>query len=327
MSEFIGRQIDFAIASEAVRGTAEAVAQRTVRKVECNIIPRAERKIDDSTFGRLEDAERVRTVRKWSEGDVTGLVHADVIGYYFLNLYGGVTSQASGGAFQHTFELEQSLAHPTLTFFVRDGEVRQSKIAGGVVSSLEINATTDDYVRYTASFLGKEGVDDSSTIPDLETEYDFVSRDIVVKVADSEAGLSSAPALKLKTLTVNWNSNAEADWVFGSYSPDDIRNKQFVIEGSFERNFTDETFKDLYESDGFVYANINIKGEATIATGKYPEIDITFYKIQVTDWSRTSTGDDLSTETVNFKAFLNVTDEAQSKVKLMNLTEAYEIGS
>src|SRR5690606_40983195 len=64
----------------------------------CNLIPRAEKVVDDSTFGRLEDAERVRTVRKWSEGDVAGIVHADVLGYYLLNLYGDVDSaNVSGG--------------------------------------------------------------------------------------------------------------------------------------------------------------------------------------------------------------------------------------
>jgi hypothetical protein len=327
MEEFIGREIDFAVAVEAVRGTAEATADKTVRKVECNIIPRAERVIDDSTYGKLEDAERVRTVRKWSEGDVSGVVHADVIGYYFANLYGGVTSSANGSGYDHEFAMEQSIVHPTLTLFVKDAGVRQSKIAGGVVSTLELTATTDDLIRYSASFIGKEGADDTSSIPALGTDYDFVSRDIAVKTASSEAGLASATALKLKSLTINWNSNAEADWVFGSYSPENIYNKQFAIEGSFERNFTDETFKDLYEGDTFVYVNFNIKGEAEISTGVNPELDILGYKLQVTDWSRTSAGDALSVETVTFKLFYNVTDTAQSLVTLTNKTASYVVGS
>jgi hypothetical protein len=325
--EFIGRSIDFAVATEVVRGTAETTADRTVRKVECNIIPRAERITDDSTFGRLEDAERVRTVRKWSEGDVSGLVHADVLGYFLLNLYGDVTSTPSGTTATHEFTLQQDLLHPTLTLFVKDGEVRQSKIAGGVISTMEVTASTDDFVRYSASFLGKEGADDTSNLPALATEYDFVSRDITVKIADTEAGLSSATALKLKNLSINWNSNAEADWVFGSYSPDNIYNKTFAIEGSFERNFTDETFKDLYEGDTFKYMEVEIEGEADLGSGVKPTVTVLFYKIQITDWSRTSTGDDLVMETVNFKAFLNTTDSAQSKVTLINKTAEYESAS
>jgi hypothetical protein len=327
MEEFIGREISFGISTEATRGTAEAVAERSVRKVECNIIPRAERITDDSTFGRLEDAERVRTVRKWSEGDLSSLLHADVMGYFLLNLYGDVTSTPVSSSYSHEFTLQQDLLHPTLTLFVKDGEVRQSKIAGGVISTMEVTASTDDFVRYSASFLGKEGVDDTSTLPALATEYDFVSRDITVKIADSEAGLSSATALKLKNLSINWNSNAEADWVFGSYSPENIYNKTFAIEGSFERNFTDETFKDLYEGDSFKYMQVKIEGEADLGSGVKPTLTVLFYKIMITDWSRTSAGDDLVMETVNFKAFLNTTDSAQSKVTLINKTAEYESAS
>lgn len=325
--EFIGRSVDFALAIEDVRGTAETTADRTVKKVECNIIPRAERVVDDSTFGDLADGERVRTVRKWSEGDVSGVLHADVAGYYLLNLYGEPTSAVSGGGYSHEFLLENSILHPTLTLFVKDSGVRQEKIAGAVISTFELNSTTDDYVRYSASFLGKEGADDTSTIPAVATEYDFVGRDISVKIADTEAGLSSATALKLKSLDITWNSNAEADFVFGSYSPDNIYNKQFSIEGSFERNFTDKVFKDLYEGDTFKYMQVKIEGEADLGSGTKPTITVLMYKIQVTDWSRGSAGNDLSTETVSFKAFYNTTDSAQSKVTLINETVSYAVGS
>jgi hypothetical protein len=327
--EFIGREINLALAPEAVRGTATATAERTVRKVTCNLIPRAERVVDDTTFGRLEDAERVRTVRRWSEGDVSGIVHADVIGYYLLNLYGAPESTPVAGSItDHVFELEQSIQHPTLTFFVKDGEVRQEKIAGGVVSQFELTAATDNYVRYNATFLGKEGEDDASELPELENEYDFVSRDITVQIAENEGALADAPAIKLKNLSINWNPNAEADWVFGSYSPDNIYNKQFVIEGEFEKNFTDETFKDLYEGDDFRYMKITIEGEAELGGGgQKPTITVLLYKVQITDWNRSSEGDALAVETVSFKAFYNTEDGKQSQVTVRNLTESYATGS
>ena len=323
MSEFIGREISLGIASEAVRGTAEAIADRAVRKVVCDLIPRAERVVDDTTFGKLEDAERIRTIKKWSEGNIDGIVHADVLGYFFYNLYGSVTPVSGSGVYTHTFTLGQNITHPTLTMFIKDGEVRQDKIAGAVLSSLEVSASTDDYVRYSASFLGKEGVADTSELPDLSTEYDFVGRDIVVKIADDVAGLATAVALKLKNMSVSWNSNAEADYVFGSYSPDNIYNKQFAIEGSFEKNFVDTTFKDLYEGNDFKVMSITVTGEAEIGSGQHPKLTILLYKVQINDWSRTSAGDDLSTESVSFKAFYNTTDEKASQVELVNLTDTY----
>lgn len=326
--EFIGRQIDFAIAIEQTRGTAEATANRTVRKVTANLIPRAERVIDDSTFGRLEDAERIRTVRKWSEGDVAGIVHADVIGYYFLNLFGTVESNTVSGATTHTFSMEQTITHPTLTGFIKDGDVRQEKVPGLMITSLEINATTDDYVRYTANFLGKESETDVSVIPSLSTEYDFISRDITVKIADDEAGFEAASAIKVKEANITFNSNAEADYVFGSYSPNDIYNKQFSIEGSFTRNYIDTTFQDLYEGNTSKFMQIKIEGEATIGSGSAnPTIILQLDKVQINDWNRSSAGDALVTEEVSFKAFYNTTTSQQSEVTLINLTSDYSVGS
>jgi hypothetical protein len=324
MSTFIGREISLGVGVEAVRGTAQPTADRWVRKTTMNVIPRAERVIDDTTFGRLEDAERVRTVRRWSEGDVEGILHADVAGYFFLNLYGEVESTVvSGEVTEHEFtKAPNNIQNPTLTLFTIDGGVRNSKVPGAVVSTLELTASTDQYVRFSTSFLGREAVssDEEATLSD---EYDWVSRDIAVKIAETSEGLAVATPLKLKNLTVSWDNSANADFVFGNYSPDNIYNGAFVIEGSFTRNYTDQTFEDLYTTDAFRYMGIDIIGEADLGSSNNPELHIVFNKIQVTDWNRTSAGDDLVTEDVSFKAFYNVTDEAQSSITLQNLTPSY----
>jgi len=328
MSDFIGRQIDAAVAVEDVRGVAETTASKTIRKVTANLIPQAERVTDDTTFGRLEDAERVRTVRKWSEGDIEGIAHADSIGYFLSNVYGEVDSESLGsGVYKHTFNLEQTIAHPTLTMFIKDADVRQEKIANTVVSELSVNVATDDYVRFSASFLGKEGESDSSELPALTADNDWISRDATVKIATTEGGLTSASALPLKTLELTINTNAEADWVFGDRSPNNIHNRQLSIEGNFTKSFMDEVFKDLYEGDEFRYMLIEIEGEEGIGGGENPTLKFVLNKIQVTDWERTSAGDDLSEETVNFKAFFNTTDEKQSEVELINKTEEYVLES
>ena len=327
-NEFIGRQVDFALAIEQDRGVAEVAADRTIRKVTANLIPRAERVTDDTTFGRIEDAAAIRTVRKWSEGDVEGIVHADVIGYFFYNIYGAVTSNTTSGATTHSFTLEQSITHPTLTGFVKDGDVRQEKVAGMMVTTLELTASTDDYLRFKAGFIGKESATDASVIPALATEYDFVSRDITVKIADSEGGLGAASALKLKDLTIVWNTNAEPDFVFGSYSPNDVYNKQLSIEGSFVRNYIDTTFQDLYEGGASKFMQVVIEGEATIGSGSAkPKITLLLDKMQVMDWNRTSAGDDLVTEEVSFKGLYNTATSQQSELELVNLTAEYAVGS
>ncbi len=323
MSEFIGRQVSFALAVEASRGVAESAADRTVRKVTANLIPRAERVIDDSTFGRIEDAASVRTVRKWTEGDVEGPVHADVIAYFLYNIYGAVSSNTVSGATTHSFSLAQTITHQTLTGFVKDGAVRQEKVAGMMITELELIVATDDLIRYRASFIGKESATDASSLPALATEYDFISRDVTVKVAANEAGLGAASALELKTLNLKWITNATPDFVFGSYSPNDIYNKQLAIEGTFTRNYTDTTFQDMYEDNTSKTMQVVIEGEATIGSGSAkPKITVLMDKVQIMEWSRSSEGDELAVEEVSFKAFYSTSTSQQSEAEVVNLTSS-----
>jgi len=323
MSEFIGRQIDFALAVETSRGVAEATANRNVRKVTANLTPKVEKVIDDTTFGRLEDSESSRVVRKWSEGDVEGIVHADVIGFYLNNIYGDtVSTELEVDVYQHVFNLAQNIKHPSLTFFIKDAGVRQLKIAGGMLTTLEITATTDNFVRYTANLLGKEATADVSAIPALQVENDFIGKDITVKIATTQGGLTGATALKLKELNVSFETNAEADFVFGSYSPNDIYNKQFSITGSFTKNFEDTVFEDLKQSDDYRYMSITIEGSQSIGT-EFPTIVLIMNKVSITEHERESGADDLITESVSFKAFYNSVDAKQSEITLINSTVSY----
>jgi hypothetical protein len=326
-NEFIGRNISLAIAPESTRGVAEASAIKAVRKVECNLIPVVDTVVDDSTTGDLEDSEGQIKVRERSEGDVSGILRLDEFGYFLSNLYGLPTSEANGDGFDHTFELEQTITHPTLTFFVKDGEVRQAKIGGVVVSSFEITASTDNFVRYTAKLIGKAGVTDASSLPAQTADKSFVGRDVTVKIASSLAGLTGATALKIKNWKIAWNTNAEADYVLGSYSPDNIYNKQFAIEGEFEKNLVDEVFHDMREDNTSTFMEIEIKSTTEISTGVYPTIKLTLHKVQLTSWNRGSGADELVTEVVGWKAYRNVEEAKQSTVVITNEVETYVVGS
>lgn len=326
--EIIGRQIDFGFATEAVRGVAEAAATKFLRKTTANVVPRNERVIDDTSFGRLEDADRVRSVRKWNEGNVEGILHVDPAGYLFLNLYGSVDSQLiDDGVYEHAFTLLQDIQHPTLTLFVKDGGVRNVKMAGGVVKSLKLTASTDNYVRFAAEFIGKEEAVATST-PSVDEELDFVGRDITLKFATTEVGLAAATAVKAKSLEIEWNPNVISDYVFGSYSPDDNYNGAFALSFKFTRNYGDQTFEDLYKSDAFRYCLIEIRGERVLSdSSSNPLIQLVMHKVQITDWNRGGNANELVTEEVSCKAFFNADDDKQSELTLVNETASYAAGS
>lgn len=322
MSE-VGRRLELGLAVEGVRGTAEAAPQKWAKHVTADVIPRTQKVVDDSVRGVLEDSEGARTVRKWFEGELGGILHADALGYLLLNLYGSVVSTTVTGAVtSHAFAMQQSIEHPTLSIFRKDGDVESKVYGGGVVSAFELSASTEDFVRFSATVMAANE-DDHSEEASYDTEYDFIGKDITVKLATSEAGLSGATALKLKTLTVRYDPGAIADYVFGSYNPDSIYNAKMGIELSFSKNYEDTTFEDLFKGDDYRYMQITIEGDADIGSGNHPSITWVFNRVQVQEWERSGDPDALVEESITAKAFFNATDGEQSAVTLKNLTAAY----
>lgn len=321
--EIVGREIELGIATEASRGVAETTADKWMRKVTANVVERATHAQDDTTRGRLEDGEGRRKVQSHIEGEVEGILHADLLGYFLSNIYGVVvTSTVSGSVKSHAFSLGQNIQHPSLTLFAKDGAVQQSTFANAMINTLEINATQDDFVRFTANFIASVGAGNADS-PSYDTEYDFVARDITVKVADTEAGLSGASAQKIKDLSVTFDQGLIRDHVVGAYTPDDIYNAKLMISGQFTKNFDDETFKDLYLGNSAKYMSITIQGEADIGAGNNPTITIVLNKVQIMDWNRAGAPNELVTETVQFQAFFNPTDGEASTVTVKNLTASY----
>lgn len=322
MSEIIGRQIELGLAKESVRGTAESTASKWVKKVTADIIPKTEKVIDNSTQGVLEDSPNSRNVKKWVDGDLAGIVHADAIGLIFNQIYGTSTSTlVEGTVYDHEFTMLQNIEHPTLSAFAKDGDVYQGVYNEGVVSSLELNASMDDFVRFTSTMIFATSASNADT-PSYDTEYDFIGKDISVKLADTEGGLSGATATKIKELSISWDTGAITDYNFDSYNPN-LYNGRIAIEGSFTLNYTDDTFKDLFESDDSKYMEISIIGDGVLTGSNTPKIIITLNKIQVQDWSRGDSSDEIVTQEVSFKAFYNETDSQQSKVELTNVTTSY----
>lgn len=323
MAEIIGRELEVGLATEATRGTAEASPDKWFRNVNASVVERAEHAQDDTTRGRFEDSEGRRVTQKFIEGDIEGIAHADAMGYLYANIYGmAVSSNVAGSVYDHVFNLKQDSVHQSLTVFAKDGGVQQLKFSGCMLGSLELNAAIDDFVRFTANIGGRESASDTST-PSYDTEYDFIGRDITIKIADSSAGLSGATAIKAKEVTVTHNQGMIRDHVFGGYVADNHYNALSSIEGSFTLNFADTDLKDLYLGDDAKYMSITIQGEADIGGGSNPAITYVFNKVQLSDWNREGGNDELVTQPITFKAFYNETDNKASQVTLRNLVSSY----
>lgn len=323
--EIIGKQLELGVALENTRGTAETTAEHWIKNVTASIQERAEHAIDDNSHGNLMDSDNRRVVKKWVEGSLEGILQVDVVPYFIYNIFGSISSSSvASGVYSHEITLDSStIEHPSFTIFAKDGGVQQLAIANGMVSSLEINASMDDYCRFTTNIMASSATDNSDT-PSYQAEQDFVGKDITIKISDTLVGLDTANAISAKEIGITFDTGAIVDYVLGNYTPEDIYNAKLSIEGNIVKNFKDETFKDLFLGDDSKYMEIAIVGSQDIGSAENPSITITLNKVKITGWERSGGNDELVTESIDFKAFYNESNSSAGKVVIVNNTEEYD---
>lgn len=164
MAEIIGRQIEFGVATEATRGTAETAADKWARQVSATVVEKATHAVDDTTMGRIEAGMGRRVTQKFIEGQIDGILHIDTLGWYLSNIYGICNStEVDDPITDHVFTLKQNIEHTSLSLFAKDGTVQQHVFNNCMVNTLTLNAAIDAYVRHTATFIGSDAATNSDT--------------------------------------------------------------------------------------------------------------------------------------------------------------------
>ena len=323
IKSMIGRELEVGLGAEETRGTKSTTA-KWVKNISANIFEKAEHATDEATRGVFEDSDGKRVIKKHVEGDVEMPLYANSFGFLAFNLYGSVnTSLVETGVYDHAFEIEQSSLAPSLTVFAKDGSVAQKAFKNAHVNTLELSADMDGYVNVSVNFLAKEGEADTSN-PSYDSDVNFIGKEITVKVADTEEGLSSATPVCVSDLSISFDKGLIEKYCLGSFNPNEIYMSKASIEGSFTKKYEDDIFKALRESDNAKYMEIKIEGETIEGKSEKTSLTFTFYKIQVTDWDRSGGNDDLVEEEVSFKAFYNATDNKASKLVIRNTTDKYD---
>jgi len=323
MGKFIGRQISCGLAKEAVRGTK--VNPSFWLPVDVDLDDAFDHIINDEGLGRIEEASDMEIIKKWAEGDLSGKVRDKSFGLVLLATMGSVASAVKSGetlVYEHTFSVNQSIQHQSLTVEVKNPN-EQLAFANAVVDGLNIKVELGAYVDFTANILAKLGVSASNT-PAIVAENKFLAKGVSVKFADNITGLSGASAIKAKNVNLKINKNVESDDVLGSVEPDDFNNKQFSVEGSMELNFSDTTYKALALAGTQKSMRIEIENSGvTIGSSSHPKIVIDLYKVFLTEWDKSGGLGDIVKQTLNFKAFYDVSNSKMISVVLTNLSASY----
>lgn len=329
MSKGIGRLIQFGIAKETVRGTPETTATYWIPFSEFDLNEKFTLINDEQSRGIIEDAVGQSKVKEWSEGSVKAPIgdkhFALILNAILGSLSTGANTDPSGTVKDHTITVAQSSQHQTLSLFIDDPLAAQDyKHGNGAISSLEINYELNKYLEYALNIKAKKGLTATLT-PSATTENRFLPQHVVFKLASTYAGLSAASAINIRSLSLKIEQNIEDDDVLGSVAPGDFLNKQFVITGTLEALWQNETdYKQAALATTAKAMRIDLKNtDVTIGTAANPEIRIDLAKVIFKEITRQVKINDLVRQTLSFKATYSISDTLMVSALVTNLVTSY----
>ena len=204
----IGRLIQIGSAKETTRGTTPASATYWTPFEDLTIDEKQEKATDISSYGIIEDAVSMTTVKQWSEGSIQGIIGDQTFGLFLLSIFGTLATHAVHGfettVYDNIFTVQEGAQHQSLSFYLHDPLTAQDYSYGNaVVSKLEFTYALKQFVKFNATIKGLKGVAQSAYTPATTAENHFVPQYLTLGMAPQIAGLT-----KVQTATGTASSTA-----------------------------------------------------------------------------------------------------------------------
>ena len=325
MAKTIGRFVQFGVARETVRGTAEAAASFWIPWDDLSLDDKDERILSDQTRGLLEGTVGESITKKWVEAEIKAPIGDKVFPLMLYALLGGnVTTGPTDSAYTHTGNIAQSVQHQALTLFLDDPAAGQDyKFALGVLTGLELMYERGKFISYSATMKAKSGATATLT-PATTTENRFLPHHVTFKIASAQSGLTAASATILKSANISFKKNVIDDDVLGSNTPADFNNTTFEVEGTLELMFDDETEKNLAlaaTSRALRFDLINT--DVIIGSATNPSTRIDLYNVTFQPITRSIKQGEYVLQTIAFKAHYSIADSKMIQTISVNNQVSY----
>jgi hypothetical protein len=326
MTSYIGRLVKIGVSKETTRG-AGANPTYVVPNVSFSFDDKVTKVRETSGIGYLSDSDAGMVVSRYGAGDLESEIRSSSFGLFLYNVMGSLTTTgAVDEAYTHAFSLSETNNHQSLCLTVEDANTKeQYRLA--MIDTLEINATLEDVVKFTASFLSKGSDSSTATMATLSSESKFTKKHLSFKVADEIGDLASATGVSLKSLRLTVSKNTVTNDVLGTAEPEDIFNRQFSVEGEIQLNYTDETWKQYFTNGTYKAVEIKLTNtdEVIGAGSTNPSLTIQMPRVDFFEWQPDYTLDEVVTQTLTFKANRDVANSLApiSTCSLVNGVASY----
>ena len=316
----IGRKVAVGVAIEGDRGTAEAAAQHWVKHMKADFYDRQDTIENESAMGVDEKINDSEVASKWADGSIEGKITVDSFGTILSGMFGSPTTTEEGAGYKHVFEFSDTLG--SLTLF-RKSKVNDKKFAKVTLSSLEIEAKAKEWVMFSSEATALKGVAASST-PAYAEEAEFSGKNVVVKIATTEAGLAAADRILLKSVKSTTDRDVEPYFGLGNEAPDEIDAQTIETGGEFVLRYGDEDFETMWKNNAKVWMSITMTNTAVdLGSGLNPSLTIIYPKVSIRELKLSDDLDKIVDQTLNFTAEYSVDEGKAISVELVNGVETY----
>lgn len=322
-----GTNIQLGVGRESTRGTYQApsiwVPGRTPAGIQMqkDVTP-----IQETTGSTVASTGQIVTQTR-GEGQFEHNLRSSSIGYFFLSLFGAVTtSTVTTGVYQHIFNLlSGNPQYPTLSLALSQLAFQDYKYVRSIAREIELVFPRDDLVQATVDFIaGAESTqaDFTPTLP--STDYFFRPYDVSVKFAPLVGDLGAASATKLKELSLTVNNGARINQNIGELSGSDVLALMHTISGQLSIDYQDETFHDLFAAGTYRAMQITMtRSDIDLGSSNPPSVVITMPRVSFDSHESDRPLDELVTEGIGFSANFDLTSGYAIRATVVNGYAAY----
>ena len=307
----IGRKTMVGIGKESTFGSkASSIVYFPVESFNPNT--RTEVIREEGMFGRKENKLRGNCVaKKWSEPSFEGIVYDEMFGHLLMAAMGTV-AKTGADPYTHTFTANQGTI-PSYTVVFKDGNMTKM-MTGCVLSNLELNQETGDFLRHSVGFMGRFP-ETTTESPAITAENKFCSKFASLKIEDAVADLTGGTAIGAESFRITIDKGAESLYKFGSNEPAENYDKAIDLSGEFMLNMDAGTFLDLHE--GGTTKALQFETINTEATDN-PAVRYILNAVDVSEWSRDGGKDDRTKQTCGFVGSYDLADSEAIETVLKN---------
>ena len=244
MPKWIGRRQSVGIGIETVRGVGVSPAY-WLNALSFSFADKPVRARSEASFAGIWGGDQAPVVFTPAEGEFDVELGASSFGAILVALMGSVSSNDNGDdSFTHTYTLQNDNQHDSLSIHTVD-PIGNFIYELAMIDTLEITIEPDSIIHYTVNFISKGSIDSSGESVSFATERKFVGRMLTFKTASLTSGLGAAAKVNLKSLTIRFEKNAEANQTLSTIQPEDVVNKLFSVNGEITLDYEDRTYLDF----------------------------------------------------------------------------------